>query len=212
MFWAAVLPFQITCVVVAVGYAAFVLAAPKLKLNRGHAAALGLGLSALGFIPLCLGIDVLLSPIRFGVFEYASPAAMGDGHADRRLPPEAGEITINQYSSGFEARYTIARSDLDAWIDAEWERAGEYAAIEREEPEEPADEPTAEELDSPAGRHRQELKAKLQAHAWSRLAELGWSRPPDAVEIKGPRASNGGGSNYFYSASEGRAYQRAYYW
>ncbi|QDT14798.1 hypothetical protein [Alienimonas californiensis] len=212
MFWAAILPFQITCVLIVVGYTAFVIWAPKWKMKRGHAAATGLGLAVVGFIPLCLGVGTLLDPFRFGEFHYETAAKANDYHVRRSIPEAARDITIYQKAGGFEAQYSISRADLEEWIDAEWKYMASYLAIEREELDAPAPEPTPEELAGPGGEQWLKYQAEIRALSWSRFSDHGWPMPADAVEIQGAHARNGAGSTYYYSESEGRAYQRAGYW
>ncbi|MFH5805105.1 hypothetical protein [Alienimonas sp. DA493] len=214
MLWAAVLPFQITCALIAVGYTAFVAAAPKFKMKRGHAALLGVPSATFGFIPLCLGVDALLSPFRFGEFHYETANEANDYHVRWSIPETARDITVHQANGGFSAHYAISREDLDAWLIFEWDRLEENGA----EPWKPHSVVTSrtpelneEPVSEQAAKWQAEQEAKLLALYWEGdFGGLGWPMPADVVKIEGAHARDAG-STYYYSESEGRAYQRASY-
>ena len=189
MFWSAVLPFQITCVVLAVGCAAGIYLAPRAGVKRRLAAALLPAAAVLAFVPFCLGINVVSDAVRFGESRHATADGVDAPEVARWLPPAATEIDVHRYATGFEARYAIGGDDLRAWVDAERARWGGNAADERRPPE-----PAASPYGGPLFR-------------WA-----DWPTPDDLIWFDGPHAANGAGFTIWYSPSEGRAYQTAGYW
>ena len=199
MFWAAVLPFQITCVLVVMLWAAAVAFAPKLKITRRGAALLGPMLGVAGFIPLCLGVGLLCDAVRFGEFHYATAAEVDTPRIALWLPPAATDLTVDAFNSGFRARYAVDRAELDAWLDELWENSG------RAEERKPDGGLTLRE----DGFMNDEVRASRIA---ADFAGTAFVIPADAVRYEGPYAARGAGFLLWYSPSEGRVWQRASYW
>ena len=189
MFWSAVLPLQITCGVLAVACAAGVSVAPRLGVRRRTAGLLAPAAAVPAFVPLCLGVGVVCDAVRFGELRYAAANEVAAPEVARWLPDAATDIHAHRYAGGFEARYTIGKADLLAWLDAEWARWGD-GAVETRIP------PDWDRPESGASRFR-----------WA-----DWTIPADAVFLDGPHARNAAGFGILYSPSEGRAYQEAGYW
>ena len=188
MFWSLVLPFQITAAVLAACAAAAVLLAPRVKVKRWQATLAASAAAVLGFVPLCLGINVVCGAVRFGELRHDTAAEVGSPEVARWLPPAARGIDLHKDATGFEARYAIGEDELLAWLDAEWARWGDRAAVERE----PVD-----------------FSPSDGAPYFRRT---GRATPPDAYALDGPHAANGAGFTVWYSRSAGRAYQEAGYW
>ncbi len=108
------------------------------------------------------------------------------------MPETAKDITVEQRSQGFRAKFKIDKQKLNDWLDQYWERYGKHAS----EPRSPVEEP-------------QPIKPEEFEF---QFADLGWPPISDAVEYEGPRAANGAGFTIWYSESQGVAYQHAGYW
>lgn len=65
MFWAAVLPFQITVVLLFSVVMIATIVAPRMKWNRGHAFGNSIGLSALAFVPCIWIVGLAVDQSRF---------------------------------------------------------------------------------------------------------------------------------------------------
>ena len=195
MFWSAVLPFQITCVVLAVLWTAALWSAPRWRLKRWPVAIAGVAVCVVGVCPLFVVIDGLLQPFRFDVFEFATQAEIQNDHVARRIPPAATDLTVDDRPAGFSARYTIPEADLHDWLEREWMTARRFyesrdgRPMIGPEPPRPAD---PEEFAR-------------------RFGALGWPMPPDTIRLDGPHAPNGSGYNVWYSPATGVAYQEAGY-
>ena len=116
MFAPAILPFQITLCVgffLVVGAIVFL---PRFGYRRRSVA----GIAAVGaivlFIPSCFGISLIVDFFRYGTFHYAGAAEIPERHI--RFPASATDITVFKYASGHDARFSISKGDLLAWIES----------------------------------------------------------------------------------------------
>ncbi len=115
MFWSLILPFLITLAMTAV-----VIIAANVYANRQQwrpiRSFLLIGLLAMiGFVPSCIVVDGVIAPLRFRNFHYTASEEILDQRIRQYFPDNATEITVHKRRNGFNARYKIEQSDLDAW-------------------------------------------------------------------------------------------------
>ena len=192
MFWPIVLPFQLTCLLLAVATCAVVWYAPRRNWKRSHVFFACIGMSFLLFVPACIGIGTVADHFRFGRFSHSNYDQINDFRVQRYMPPAASNVDVDKYASGFRARYEISPDELDQWIDGLWQRYGDVSAISRDELE-------REPLDN----------LEYTSHVFDGLP---WQPKIGCEEISGPVAGNGAGFTVWYNRSDGIAYERAGYW
>jgi hypothetical protein len=151
------------------------------------------------FVPTCLLMMTAMAPFRFGLFEYAEYAAIGDEHVCRSLPTSAKAIVVDQQEFRNRARYQISLDDLKAWHEARW-TASDWSTNEGISSRAPADRPQRSDNRNP--------QAEEFAHLFGGLS---WSMPDDAVQYSGPATSRGAGYTIWYSPSQEVAYHYTSY-
>jgi len=192
MLWPLILPFKITAAVLVAVIAILSLAAPRFKWRRGPVFFYSCLVGIVGFVPSCGAIMSVIDSQRFGTFEHATFAEVNDFRVERYLPPAAREITLRKHGTGFRAKFSIAQSDLDTYLNTMWNKYAIHSTTRRGEME--SDRPlSADSHDDMFG-------------------DLGWEHLPDAIEYCGPQGQNGAGFTIWFSPSAEIAYERAGYW
>jgi hypothetical protein len=191
MLWHLVLPFKITFWTLGILLGIAVLAAPSLQKKRSRIFLWGFPMVLVAFIPSCSVLMHFVDKSRFGVFEYDVTQTINDPRVERYLPPEARELIIDRFASGYRARYLVEPDVLEDWFDAIWEGFGEYSVDGKPSPEFLT--VTEEKFDRKFG-------------------GLGWPRPSEVVFYQGPVAENGAGFAIWYDAETGFAYESASHW
>ena len=193
MLWPFVLPLKITFWLLAAVLVLATVFAPALNWKRVKTFWFMSLLCCLAFIPSCAGIMAVIDSQRFGVFRYDTYVYgdVNDFRIERYLPTQAKDITLEKYAAGHRAKYSIAESELKAYLDGLWDRYGQYSAIPRDE------------LDDGAS-------VSVDAYDYV-FADLGWPLF-DGIEFHSPVQSDGGGATYYFDPATGTAYHRAGYW
>ena len=192
MLWPIVLPFKITCWILAGFVAAVILVSPLFKWKLGKAVLISTFIALLAFIPICAGVGSIIDSKRFGVFHYATYAEVQDFRVERYLPPQARDITLDKFAMGHRARYSITLDELTEYLDALWIESDGRSAV-----------PRAKIDDG---------KLTPSKYFEDRFDGLGWAMPETAVEFHSPVQSDGGGANYFFDAKTNTVFQHAGYW
>lgn len=191
MFWPFVLPAQITFGILLALFIAAVIIARKYR-KAGTVAFGGCFISLLAFIPCCMGVQALVDPYRFGVFEYPSHDLIGDARVKRNMPEAATAIIVDQGISYFRAKYTVDQKAVEAWFDRQWTLHGGTSRTQR------VPNATLSEFD------RTNLNEDFAA--------LSVTIPGNAVVYEGPRQSNGRGFTLYYDTANSTVYQFMGYW
>ena len=194
MFWPAVLPFEITSWLSLAFLVLAVIYAMRSKRTTWKVICVATGLALIGFIPSCIGVGLVLDNFRFGHFHHETFADVDDFRIERYLPTESHNIDLfkNHSGNGYRAKYEISHADLQAYIDAMWERWGEQSAISRSD------------LDRP--------NTKYSELVLPEFAELEWSLNGEVEVFHSPVEGDGGGATYYHNANTGLTLQRAGYW
>jgi len=192
MLWFIVDPFRYAFLLLGTTVVLTTLLAPKLNWKRGKTFFFSLFCSILLFVPVAFGIGKVMDQFRFGVFQYENHEAIRSQKISRWLPPDATNLAVKQDIGGFEAKYFIRLSDLEAWLDRYWEEHGTGVNM--------------------SNRSREEEQGVVEYIDEEEAAKLGWTFPSDATRYPGPSASDWGGFTIWYSKAEGVAYQHAGYW
>ena len=191
MLWHLVLPFKITFWTLSVVLGIAVLAAPSTGRRRSRVFLWGFPMVLVTFIPSCSVVMHFLDKSRFGVFEHDVTPTINDLRVERYLPPDARELTVDRYASGYRARYLVESDVLEDWFDAVWEGFGEYSVDAKTPPE---------------------FTTLTQQTFDETFGGLGWPRPTEVVFYQGPVAENGAGFSIWYDAETGFAYESATHW
>lgn len=195
MLWPVVLPFQITVVLIAVVVGLAMALARRWKWNRLQALSVSALCGCLAFVPVMIGVAIVVDAWRFGLFRHAAFSEVRDFRIERYLPPMATEITLDKYASGHCARYSIRETELVAFVDDQWGAYSQRTAL-------PSSRRDASRLAASYDLDR-------LRHDFERL---GWSLSDGTIVLVGPRAANGAGATYCYDRRTGLAYHRAGYW
>lgn len=145
------------------------------------------------FVPSCAVVKHFVDAQRFGIFQYTTGSEITDDHIGAWIPKAAKNVTVDQQSTGFRAKYEIPPDELKAFLDQQWERYGEYATTMRE------DVVSSIEID----------EESMDIFFGE---ELNWPALGEAYQYDSPTASNGAGFVIWYSPTKQIAYQRAGYW
>ncbi len=191
MLWPFILPAQITFGILLALFIAAVIVARKYR-KAGKVAYFGCVIFMLAFKPCCMGVQALIDPYRFGVFEYAGHDLIGDARVKRNMPEAATAIIVDQGTFYFRARYTVDQKTVEAWFDKQWALHGGTSITQR------APNATLSESDR---------KYRLED-----FAVLGVTIPANAVVYEGPCQGNGRGFTLFYDTANSTAYQVMFYW
>lgn len=192
MLWPIMLPLKITLAIFVVIVVVVPLILTRFRCKLPKTFAFTFLISCLSFIPSCVGIQSVIDQQRFGVFDYAQFSDITDAHVLLWLPSTAKSITVEQFASGFRAKYKISQDDLDAHFDQQWNRYGSQSMSTREE-----------------AANGQPVAASVLEHEFG---SLNWKTYDDVVEYQSPVAANGAGYSIWYSPSQGIAFQSAGYW
>jgi len=192
MFWAAVLPFQITVVLLFSLVMIATVFAPRMMWNRMAVFGSSLGFAMLAFIPCFIIVGMIVDQFRFGEFHHATYADVGDFRIYRYLPLSAKKITLHKFASGHNAKYSIAETELATYVDDAWEKYGHHSSIPRKK--------------AKRGEPDQFSSSKIF------LKQNGWSLSVDSVVYEIPYAANGAGATYYYDRATGTAYHEGGYW
>jgi hypothetical protein len=187
-----IFPLQITCIAALAILILVPLVAKARGKRPGRVFAWCLLLTAIGFVPSCASVMYVLDGFRFGVFHYPTFEDVRDFRVERYLPPPARDITINKYSQGYVARFSIGQDELDRWFDDCWNKYADRSATKRGEVVSP--------LKSPPAKFDAGLKIAPGSYSG------------DWVEYVGPSARNGAGFVIWYNSDSSIAYQRGGYW
>ena len=146
MLWPLVLPFQITCGVLAGAVALATLFAPTIGRRRLKAFVVGSAVACLAFMPSCMGVMKVLDAQRFGEFHHDTYDQVRDSRVERYLPPAARDITLRKHAQGHWAQYKITEEGLVDYIDECWEQHGAHSWTPRHEFNEKRD-PAADKIE-----------------------------------------------------------------
>ncbi len=124
MLWSLVLPFYITCVLLAAVVILAMIAAPKVGWRRGRMFAWGAVLGIVAFVPSCTVVMKAANAVRLGVGNYENYDAIWDRRFKRWLPEEATDIVMKKRINGYEARFRIDGTALERWLDRCWSNVG----------------------------------------------------------------------------------------
>lgn len=193
MFWTFVLPFQITCAVLATTVVILTVFATPRTWSRVSAFLFFTAIAFMVFIPSCTGIMLAVDAARFGDFNYATFDDIPDFRSQRYLPKAATDIQMRKFASGYRARYRIDANLFAVYVDELWAEHGEYSAMRRGGF---SDEGQPVNLDS--FNHR--------------FGDLGWSCPPNAIVYHSPNEDDGGGAIYYVDADQGLVFQSTAFW
>lgn len=144
------------------------------------------------FVPLCGGISSYVNAGRFGVFNYEKYDEVDDGRVERYLPRAARKIVLDKQVQGHRAMYEIDIDELRGFLDELWAESKGRSAISREE------------IDD----------GKEVSSSWFELRfdGLDWKLPQSAIRFHSPVESDGGGAEYYFDQSTGKAFHHAGYW
>lgn len=192
MLWPIVLPAKITFWVLSGLVAIIVTISPVFGLKRGMAALVAGILACVVFIPSCTAVMSIVDARRFGVFHYDTYAEVDDFRIERFLPPGARDITLDKFSMGHRARYSISESELRAYVDGLWQQYGEYSAIPRDE--------------------LNDGSAVTYDDFGSWFDGLDWEPMETAIQFRSPVEEDGGGATYLFDVESEVVYHGAGYW
>lgn len=193
MFWAVVLPFQISCVILLASVLLLTAFLPFKKFGRFISFCIYSGLAVIAFVPVILIVGFAVDSVRFGDFKYASYADIPDDRSRRYMPPNATDIDIHKFVSGYFARYKISEDDFQLYLDELWQTYGDASPI-----------PCKQLGGEPWVVEGESIGLPLE--------DLGWKAPAHLVEYDGPREDDGGGATYYVDIESGVVYQRTGYW
>ncbi len=194
MFWTLKAPVTIAFWGLIVCIVAATALAPRFAVKRSKAFASSTVLGVFAFIPLCIGINAVIAPFRFGVFHYDAYDDVNDWRVYRYLPKGATGITLEKPSggNGFRAKFAISRAELESWIDHQWALYGDNSRS------------TREKADSRRAVSGEEIAREFD--------DFSKGLPIAAVEYGGPVKSNWAGCTIWYSEEQGVGYEDAGYW
>ncbi len=193
MFWSLILPFQITCGVLALAVITLTVLAKPGFWNRLRALVGYLLLANVAFIPTCLIVGMIVDAFRFREFAYASFSDVPGERWQRYLPEAATSIRMQAGGNGYHARYTISEKDFHEYLDRLWKKYGQYSAF-------------------PRGSFHEEGERVPQAAFHGEFGRTGWSYSPDLILYYGPHEDDGGGARYYFDAKSGLMFQRMVIW
>ncbi len=191
MLWPLVLPFQITFWLLVAFVAVSTIFAPK-KWARSNVFGISLVLGCVAFIPSCMGIMSIVDSQRFGIFQYHSAADVNDFHVEHYLPQKAQNITLMTYVSGHRAKYSISKADLLSFLDAIWDKYGQYSDVPRNK--------------LPDG---EAISADIIEVMFP---DLKWPALKNPTVYRSPVGSRGSGATYYFDATTNTVYHIASYW
>ncbi len=106
-----VLPFQLTIALLVV-----VWLVANLSYRKQGFAAKSFLLALVAFVPVLIGVQLLVDHVRYGKFEYATASELAaDGYVE--LPPDATDIVVYRSGGGHQARFSVDPASLQDWID-----------------------------------------------------------------------------------------------
>src|SRR5579863_8848081 len=184
MFWPLVLPFQITISLLVASVALLTTFAPMVKWKCGKMFGISLAFGCLAFIPSCMGIMAIVDFQRFGTFQYNSASEVNDFRVARYLPAEAKNISLKKFPSGHYAKYSIAKAELLSYLDALWDKYGQYSAVSRD----------------------QLHKGQPADFSDQVFAELKWPVLKNPIEFHSPVEDDGGGATYYFDETTNTVY------
>ncbi|SIO26272.1 hypothetical protein SAMN05444166_3322 [Singulisphaera sp. GP187] len=194
MLWPLALPFKITIALLMALVALLTALAPIVKWKRGKMFKISLACGCLALIPSCMGIMAIIDSQRFGTFQYNSGSEVNDFRVERYLPAKARNITLKKISAGHWAKYSISKADLLSYLDAIWDRYGEYSVTSRDQLHD--GEPVS-----------------VDSIDYDRMfADLKWPALKNPIEFHSPIGKDGDGAIYYFDATTETVYHRAGYW
>ena len=144
------------------------------------------------FIPSCMVTSAIVDSVRFGVFNYETAREIGDFRVWRSVPMSATKITVQKYSSGHRARFSVTKAELLNWVDEIWKHAGPNTQFKREDIE----------------KHVSPIAHSLEFA----FLDLGSDLPTELIVYHGPVARNGASIRFWYDTATNTAYSRCSYW
>lgn len=190
LFDSVILPIQIASIVTAtVTVMTFCFLNVYRKKIWSSAAGLSAIVGVVLFFPLLVITWEIVDRVRFGTFEFASPAEIHDRFI--RLPESARKIVLYKNSARHEARFTVERSALTDWMASIAERR-------------------RDEFGRPTPFREQEI-ASPQVFE-SQFRRIGSKMPTDATWYRGWAAQNGAGLDVWYSPATREGFVAAWYW
>lgn len=187
MFWTLLLPLGISTVLAGCLATAAIIMARRSGWRQHLVSALVIVAATLAIVPMAAVIMPVVDAYRFGRFHYGSSAEINDWRVERYFPTTATDITIDKDRGGFRANYHIAKKDLIAFVDAEWDQSKGTSVYTREQ-------------------------AGQISHSWDELRNLGMTSSSNFIKFVGPIKSNHAGFVLWYDESHERAFHSAGYW
>jgi len=192
MFWPAVLPIKITFWLLLAFLVLALIYAGRSQRTTWKVSLLAIAVSLFAFIPLCIGVSMVLDQYRFGLFHHATFLDVKDFRIERYLPVESQNIDVFKYGSGYVARFEIDRADLVSYVDGMWEKWGDRSAISRAE--------------------LSEFSMVYSDRNSPQFAERGWSLDGQVDVFRSPVEGDGGGATYYHEVDTGVTLMTASYW
>lgn len=192
MLWPLELPVKITIGLTITIIILATIVAVMCKRNPLGVFLTSTAVSIVAFVPSCSAIMTVVDSLRFGEFEYQSPAEMDDKRAERYLPLQAQEITIHKMANGFRAKYRISEEELRKFVDGLWDRYSEDSAVKQSE-----------------FLYGSKVKPDEVDAAFS---EMGWGRLERPIQYSSPVEADGGSSTFYFDRATDMVYQTAGYW
>ena len=191
MLWPLILPLKITFWGLLACVAAATALASRFGRKRSRVFVWSALLAVFAFLPALIGVGFVVDAFRFGTFHYDDYAQVNDFRIYRYLPEGATDITLKKAGGGFQAKFSMSRPELEAWIDEQWRLYGDRSEVAREK---------ANSLWNGQDGFVREFRGFAEP------------LPSDVVEYGGPVAPNGAGFTIWYDAAQGVAYESAGYW
>ena len=192
MLWWILLPMAWTAVLLLVAGAALVWWGPRIGerfrffTHRGWWTLVMAFAFPLLFVPSCMAVHWTTAPFRFGRFEHATAAGIGDARIRSSLPGDATSILVFRRLNGFEARYEVSDASLRAHVDRAWAEAD-------------------------AGNLMLE-RGEAAPSATRKLPGLDLYPPDRAELLMGPTRLSAAGWHVWYDPKTRTAWQAAWYW
>lgn len=196
MFADLVLPFGLSLLVCGILGLWIIWASRRWGWHGVRSIALAGGVAVILVIPACVGIGLVLEPIRHGEARYERPTDIRWLRGKAWVPPHAQRIHLVSHASGFVARFAISGTDAEAFVAGLWEQRG----LAR---------PATGAWEASMGIPPDEFIDFMGVPAALRdppLPGFPW------FSLESPRALNGAGFTLWFHPGSGEAIQRAGYW
>ena len=191
MFWSLVLPIQIAVALSAILTVVVYMVARHQIASRALCTMLGVVIAGMTFVPVCLLVYVIASPLRFGHFESPDTESVRLEHVRQYLPPSATNIAMITTPHHHHVRFQVAQPQLVTWMNGLWDVAGQHSPM-------PRSEAAFGELTSGDN--------DLEFHT------LGMNPDAEFMKFEGPYQGDWGGPTLWYDSESETAWQYVGYW